>query len=149
MGIQKMRYEEPTRIQRESIPHILQGKDVLATSATGSGKTATFVLPMLQRLKKHDGEKGTRALLLSPTRELAMQTMNFVKKLGRYTNIRSVALIGGMSQQKQERQLQAKPDVIVATPGRLWALMKEVGGLDMGMRVKCGFMCIDFRALGS
>jgi len=125
-GIKKMGYEEPTRIQRETIPHILQGKDVLATSATGSGKTAAFVLPMLQRLKKHDEEKGTRALLLSPTRELAMQTMNFVRQLGHYTNIRSVALIGGMSQQKQERLLRAKPDVIVATPGRLWALMKEV-----------------------
>jgi ATP-dependent RNA helicase DDX54/DBP10 len=102
---------------------------------------------MLQRLKKHHEEKGTRALLLSPTRELAMQTMNFVKQLGRYTNIRSVALIGGMSQQKQERQLRAKPDVIVATPGRLWALMKEVSadGMDNSSMMGCNVLVSGLR----
>lgn len=77
-GIQKIGYKQPTQIQRKAIPPILDGKDVVAMSRTGSGKTAAFVVPMLQKLKKRD-LRGVRALLLSPTRELALQTFRVVK----------------------------------------------------------------------
>lgn len=79
-GITKQGYQQPTPIQRKSIPPILDGKDVVAMSRTGSGKTAAFVIPMLQKLKQRD-VKGARALLISPTRELAMQTFKVVKEV--------------------------------------------------------------------
>lgn len=86
-GIQKIGYRQPTQIQRKAIPSILDGKDVVAMSRTGSGKTAAFVIPMLQKLKKRD-TRGFRALLLSPTRELALQTFRVVKDVIFYYNIK-------------------------------------------------------------
>jgi ATP-dependent RNA helicase DDX54/DBP10 len=80
-GITKQGYQQPTPIQRKAIPPILDGKDVVAMSRTGSGKTAAFVIPMLQKLKQRD-VKGARALLISPTRELALQTFKVVKEVG-------------------------------------------------------------------
>lgn len=79
-GINKQGYQQPTPIQRKTIPPVLDGKDVVAMSRTGSGKTAAFVIPMLQKLKQRD-TKGARALLISPTRELALQTFKVVKEV--------------------------------------------------------------------
>ncbi|HEY5538419.1 MAG TPA: DEAD/DEAH box helicase, partial [Thermoplasmata archaeon] len=111
-------YEAPTPIQREAIPAILAGRDVIGTAQTGSGKTAAFLLPILQHfLRKAPGK--TRALVLSPTRELAAQTDAALRQLAKGTRIRGVAVYGGAGMGPQEHALRAGVDVVVATPGRL------------------------------
>ena len=84
-GVMKKGYKVPTPIQRKTIPLILDGKDVVAMARTGSGKTACFLLPLFQKLKCRSAKTGARALVLSPTRELALQTLKFAKELGKYT----------------------------------------------------------------
>lgn len=84
-GIKKKGYKVPTPIQRKTMPIILSGSDVVAMARTGSGKTAAFLVPMLERLRGHDSQGGVRALVLSPTRDLALQTLKFTKELGRFT----------------------------------------------------------------
>ena len=111
-------YEAPTPIQREAIPAILAGRDVIGTAQTGSGKTAAFLLPILQRLMKQPAGK-TRALILSPTRELAAQTEAALRPLAKGTRIRGAAVYGGVGMAPQEHALRAGVDVVVATPGRL------------------------------
>ncbi len=112
-------YEEPTAIQREAIPPILAGRDVLGQAATGTGKTAAFALPLLERIGRPSGEKRTvRALVLVPTRELAMQVAEAIHKYGKGLDIRVLPIYGGQSVQLQLRALQRGVDVIVATPGR-------------------------------
>uniref|UniRef100_A0A1I7Z8D6 RNA helicase n=1 Tax=Steinernema glaseri TaxID=37863 RepID=A0A1I7Z8D6_9BILA len=124
-GIEKKGFRQPTPIQRKAIPAIIDGKDVVAMSRTGSGKTAAFVVPMLQKLKKRD-PKGTRALLISPTRELAMQTFKVVKELGKFTGLRCAVLVGGDSIEDQFAAIHENPDVMIATPGRLLHLVVEM-----------------------
>ncbi|KAI6221521.1 ATP-dependent RNA helicase [Aphelenchoides besseyi] len=124
-GISKQGYQQPTPIQRKAIPPVLDGKDVVAMSRTGSGKTAAFVIPMLQKLKQRD-LKGVRALLLSPTRELALQTFKFVKELGRFTGLRCACLVGGDSMDDQFDAIHQNPDIILATPGRLLHIAVEM-----------------------
>lgn len=85
---------------------------------TGSGKTAAFVIPMVEKLKEHSKVNGVRAVILSPTRELALQTHKVVKEMARYTDLRSACLVGGDSMEEQFEQLAGNPDIIVATPGR-------------------------------
>ncbi|MFI5165111.1 MAG: DEAD/DEAH box helicase [Thermoanaerobaculales bacterium] len=116
-GISDLGFTDPTPIQKAALPEALAGRDVLAAAMTGSGKTAAFALPILQRLKSSGG--GTRALVLTPTRELAAQVREHLVALGRHTTVRSVAVFGGVSQGPQERALRAGVDVVVATPGRL------------------------------
>jgi ATP-dependent RNA helicase RhlE len=116
-GISDLGFTDPTPIQKAALPEALAGRDVLAAAMTGSGKTAAFALPILQRLKGNGG--GTRALVLTPTRELAAQVREHLVALGRHTSVRSVAVFGGVSQGPQERALRAGVDVVVATPGRL------------------------------
>ena len=111
-------YEAPTPIQREAIPAILAGRDVIGTAQTGSGKTAAFLLPILQRLMRHGGSK-TRALVLSPTRELAAQTEAALRQLAKGTHVRGHAVYGGVGMGPQEHALRTGVDVVVATPGRL------------------------------
>jgi ATP-dependent RNA helicase DeaD len=112
-------YEEPTAIQREAIPPLLAGRDVLGQAATGTGKTAAFALPLLERIGRNTGEKRTvRALVLVPTRELAMQVAEAVHKYGKGLDIRVLPIYGGQSVVQQLRALQRGVDVIVATPGR-------------------------------
>jgi ATP-dependent RNA helicase RhlE len=111
-------YEAPTPIQREAIPAILKGRDVIGTAQTGSGKTAAFVLPILQRLMKQTPGR-TRALILSPTRELAAQTETALKGLAKGTHVRVQSVYGGVGMAPQEHALRAGVDVVVATPGRL------------------------------
>ncbi|VDL65497.1 unnamed protein product, partial [Nippostrongylus brasiliensis] len=124
-GIEKKGFKQPTPIQRKTIPCILDGKDVVAMSRTGSGKTAAFVIPMLQRLKRRD-TKGIRALLVSPTRELALQTFKVVKELGRFTGLRCAILVGGDAIEDQFSTIHENPDVLIATPGRLLHVIVEM-----------------------
>ncbi|WP_027481831.1 DEAD/DEAH box helicase, partial [Deinococcus pimensis] len=111
-------YKAPTPIQAASIPPALEGRDVLGTAATGSGKTAAFLLPILQRLGS--GRRGTtRALILAPTRELAAQIEEAAQGLIRHTGLRVASVFGGVGMRPQERAFREGTDVIVATPGRL------------------------------
>ena len=112
-------YEEPTPIQREAIPLMLTGKDLLAQAATGTGKTAAFALPMIQRLFEDEaGRRHLRGLVLVPTRELAMQLSEAFHKYARGTGIQVVPLYGGSSMEQQTRSLSRGADIAVATPGR-------------------------------
>ncbi|XP_030794622.1 ATP-dependent RNA helicase DDX54 isoform X4 [Rhinopithecus roxellana] len=118
-GIMKKGYKVPTPIQRKTIPVILDGKDVVAMARTGSGKTACFLLPMFERLKTHSAQTGARALILSPTRELALQTLKFTKELGKFTGLKTALILGGDRMEDQFAALHENPDIIIATPGRL------------------------------
>lgn len=109
-------FEHPTKIQAAVIPAALEGRDVVGLAMTGSGKTAAFVLPLAQRL--HHGE-GVRGLILSPTREIALQTKVFLDLFGRDHDLRSACLIGGVRYGPQLDDLRRVPDIVVATPGRL------------------------------
>jgi ATP-dependent RNA helicase DeaD len=113
-------YEEPTAIQREAIPPLLAGRDVLGQAATGTGKTAAFALPLLSRIGRAEGERGRapRGLILVPTRELAMQVAEAVHTYGRALGIRVLPIYGGQSISQQLRALDRGVDVVVATPGR-------------------------------
>lgn len=117
-GVKDLGFSQPTPIQEQSIPAGMEGRDVLACAMTGSGKTAAFVLPILSRLQgKPRGT--TRALILSPTRELAMQIQEHLESLAKHTNITSAAVFGGVGAGPQEKAFRRGVDVIVATPGRL------------------------------
>ncbi|KAJ9189158.1 hypothetical protein P3X46_000487 [Hevea brasiliensis] len=131
-GIKRKGYRVPTPIQRKTMPLILAGSDVVAMARTGSGKTAAFLLPMLERLKQHLPQGGVRALILSPTRDLALQTLKFTKELGRFTDLRTSLLVGGDSMENQFEELAQNPDIIIATPGRLMHHLSEVE--DMSLR---------------
>ncbi|KAG2243727.1 hypothetical protein Bca52824_094429 [Brassica carinata] len=131
-AIKKKGYKVPTPIQRKTMPLILSGVDVVAMARTGSGKTAAFLIPMLEKLKQHVPQGGVRALILSPTRDLAEQTLKFAKELGKFTDLRVTLLVGGDSMQDQFEELTKSPDVIIATPGRLMHLLEEVD--DMSLR---------------
>uniref|UniRef100_A0A8R1TPA5 RNA helicase n=1 Tax=Onchocerca volvulus TaxID=6282 RepID=A0A8R1TPA5_ONCVO len=124
-GIQKKGFRQPTPIQRKAIPLIIDGKDIVAMSRTGSGKTAAFVIPILQKLKHRD-MKGIRALIIEPTRELVMQTFTVVKELGRFTGVRCAVLVGGDRIEEQFQAVHEKPDIVIATPGRLLHVIVEM-----------------------
>lgn len=115
-------YTVPTPIQSQAIPQLLRGKDLLGIAQTGTGKTAAFALPLLQRLDDEDAParpRRPRALVLAPTRELALQIHEELTKLGRYTELRHTFIIGGVGQNPQIKALAKGVDVLVATPGRL------------------------------
>ena len=112
-------YTEPTPIQAQSIPSILDNKDIVACAQTGSGKTAAFVLPALHLLSSQPASKKTRILILTPTRELASQITKAASLYGKFLNFNIVNLVGGMPYPQQIRELQRGADIIVATPGRL------------------------------
>ena len=117
-GVQALGYITPTPIQVESIPPIMQGRDLIGLSQTGTGKTAAFVLPILQRLLQSPrGRVG--ALIISPTRELAEQTYETINKLGKQTGLRGIAIYGGVSMEQQTRRLRNGIEIIAACPGRL------------------------------
>jgi ATP-dependent RNA helicase RhlE len=117
-GVADLGFTVPTPIQTKAIPPALEGRDVLACAMTGSGKTAAFALPILQRL--HGTRRGTtRALVLAPTRELASQIVEQFNDLGRHTGLKAAAVYGGVGMEPQERALRNGVDVIVACPGRL------------------------------
>jgi ATP-dependent RNA helicase RhlE len=118
-------YLEPTPVQREVIPAAVQGRDVLASAQTGTGKTAAFVLPILHQLANGPRTAGVRVLILTPTRELAAQIAERVTAYGRYLRFRHAVVYGGVSQFRQEAALQKQPELLVATPGRLLDLMGQ------------------------
>jgi ATP-dependent RNA helicase RhlE len=117
-------YVQPSPVQIEVIPHGLKGRDVLACAQTGTGKTAAFVLPMLQHLTAAR-MPHVRGLILTPTRELAAQIGERVAAYGRHQGIRHAVVYGGVSQQRNEVALRAQPEILVATPGRLLDLMQQ------------------------
>ncbi len=117
-GVDDLGFTQPTPIQTQSIPHAMAGRDLLACAATGSGKTAAFLLPLLHQLL--DRPRGTtRALVLAPTRELALQILADMRDLAKHTGLRGAAVHGGVSMGPQEKAFRRGADVIVATPGRL------------------------------
>jgi ATP-dependent RNA helicase RhlE len=119
-AVEEQGYTEATPIQQKAIPLILEGKDVLAGAQTGTGKTAAFTLPMLQRLyKKSGGPRCIRALILTPTRELAAQVHESVQTYGKQRPLRSMEIYGGVSARPQISKIHRGVDVVIATPGRL------------------------------
>src|SRR5947207_6390116 len=114
-------YTEATPVQTQAIPFVLGGRDLLAGAQTGTGKTAAFVLPMIQRLhaSRRAGPRVIRALILTPTRELALQVEESVRTYGARRPIRSTTIYGGVGFDPQVRALRAGPEIVVATPGRL------------------------------
>jgi ATP-dependent RNA helicase RhlE len=120
-------YIQPTPIQEKSIPYILQGKDVFGCAQTGTGKTAAFALPILQMLhaKHNNDHKTIKALILAPTRELAIQIDESFRAYGKQLSIRHAVIFGGVSQNTQTNALQKGVDVVIATPGRLLDLMQQ------------------------
>jgi len=114
-------YSEPTPVQREAIPHVIAGRDLLAGAQTGTGKTAAFVLPLLQQLNgtRPQGRRRIRLLVLTPTRELALQVEESVRTYGRQRPVQSTAIYGGVGFEGQVRRLRQGPEIVVATPGRL------------------------------
>jgi ATP-dependent RNA helicase RhlE len=118
-------YQSPTAIQHQTIPHILSGKDIVASAATGTGKTAAFCIPILQRLSDRKRVPGARALILVPTRELAVQVFDNLKSYGKKLALKCSVIYGGVSQFHQEKEIQRGVDIIVATPGRLQDLVNQ------------------------
>jgi ATP-dependent RNA helicase RhlE len=126
-AISKKGYTTPSPIQQKAIPPILEGKDVLASAQTGTGKTAGFTLPILQILSqgKHLSHRPIRALILTPTRELAAQILANIKEYSEFLNLRSTVIFGGVNQKPQVAQLNQGIDILVATPGRLIDLQNQ------------------------
>lgn len=127
-ALQEEKYETPTPIQAKAIPPILQRKDVTGSAQTGTGKTAAFAIPILQLLKLDGREKNSRkvkALVITPTRELAIQIGESFSTYGRHTGIKNTVIYGGVNQHAQTEALKRGVDVLVATPGRLLDLMDQ------------------------
>ena len=120
-SLAELGYSSPTPIQAEAIPLALKGKNLIAAAQTGSGKTATFVLPMLEMLARGETQrkKRVRALILTPTRELAVQVCNSIEAYGKYLNLKALAVYGGVDYEPQKQALIEGIDIVVATPGRL------------------------------
>ena len=127
-------YESPTSIQEQAIPIILEGTDLVGCAQTGTGKTAAFAIPIINYLHKIGGsstkKKVIRCLVVTPTRELAIQIDESFNTYGKYTNIKSMVLFGGVNQASQVEQLQKGMDIVIATPGRLLDLHKQ-GYVDL------------------
>src|ERR671922_634111 len=133
-GIKYAGYETATPIQQAAIPAALRGRDIIGTAQTGTGKTAAFVLPILERLLK--GPRGrARALIVTPTRELAEQINDTIRALGKQTGVRSATIYGGVPMSPQERALRDGVEILVACPGRLLDHINrgtaKLGGLEV------------------
>jgi ATP-dependent RNA helicase RhlE len=133
-------YSIPTPIQQQAIGHVLEGRDLLGVAQTGTGKTAAFALPILQRLGDNGGQarvrgRKARVLVLSPTRELATQIAESFSTYGRHTGLRQTCIYGGVSQHPQAKAVRDGVDILVATPGRLMDLMNQglvtLGGIEI------------------
>lgn len=128
-ALAKENYTQPTPIQEQAIPPVLAGRDLFGCAQTGTGKTAAFLLPIIQLLSPKQGQPSgkrvIRSLILTPTRELAIQISDNCKAYGRFTNLRSAVIVGGVSQKAQEQALEQGVDILIATPGRLIDLMNQ------------------------
>ncbi|MDF2906110.1 MAG: box helicase [Herbinix sp.] len=131
-ALEKENYEVPTPIQEKAIPYILSGRDLLGCAQTGTGKTAAFAIPTLQLLceDKHAHDRNIKALIVTPTRELALQIYESFCTYGKYTKLKYCVVFGGVSQKPQEEKLRQGVDVLVATPGRLNDLIGQ-GHVDL------------------
>nr|WP_269135389.1 ATP-dependent RNA helicase SrmB [Vibrio cincinnatiensis] len=120
-AIEEMGFQRPTQVQEEAIPHALDGRDILASAPTGTGKTAAFVIPALQYLQDFPRKKGgpARVLILTPTRELAMQITEQARELAKHTHLNIFTITGGVQYQEHAEILATTQDIVVATPGRL------------------------------
>lgn len=127
LAIEEQGYVEPTDIQRRAIPAILKGRDIIASAQTGTGKTAGFTLPLLQKLSLVESKKfaGVRALILVPTRELAAQVSESVSTYGKHSSLRSAVVFGGVKIGPQILKLRHGVDILIATPGRLIDLLSQ------------------------
>jgi ATP-dependent RNA helicase RhlE len=140
-AIQKAGYTRPTPVQAAAIPKVMQGHDLIAIAQTGTGKTAAFVLPMLHRLSQwhRQGQlRGVKALILAPTRELAVQIMENIRAYGQHLPIRVAAVFGGVDEEAQLKALRKGVHIVVATPGRL---------IDFGGRHKVDFHALEILVL--
>jgi ATP-dependent RNA helicase DDX27 len=118
-ALARMNFSKPTQIQSRTIPIALKGKDIVASAVTGSGKTAAFMIPILERLSYRSRTIArTRVLVLTPTRELAAQVFGVATNLARFTDVKFALCVGGLSVKAQEAELRKAPDVVIATPGR-------------------------------
>ncbi|MDA9668792.1 DEAD/DEAH box helicase [Flavobacteriaceae bacterium] len=127
-AIEKQGYTNPTPIQEQAIPILLNGHDLLGVAQTGTGKTAAFGIPILNHLLKENntvGKRKIKALVVTPTRELAIQIAESFRAYGQFTNLRNTVIFGGVKQSKQVASLQQGVDILVATPGRLLDLMNQ------------------------
>ena len=127
-AVREAGYTEPTPIQAKAIPIILRGRDVVGIAQTGTGKTAAFVLPILEQLSTRgstSGRRSTRCLILAPTRELAQQISDNVRKYSRHLHLRSATIYGGVGEQPQIAALRQGAEIVIATPGRLIDLMQQ------------------------
>ncbi len=132
-ALEKKGYSIPTPIQQQAIPIILSGSDIMGCAQTGTGKTAAFAIPILQNLtknKRSEGRRKIRTLILTPTRELAIQIEDNIKDYGSNLDVRHAVVFGGVSQLKQVNQLKAGIDILVATPGRMLDLQQQ-GFIDL------------------
>ncbi|KAL5213660.1 hypothetical protein ABZP36_002812 [Zizania latifolia] len=160
-AMRRLGFKEPTPIQKACFPAAAhQGKDVIGAAETGSGKTLAFGLPILQRLLEEQGkasrlgredentadgssrESPLRALILTPTRELAKQVCDHLKEATKFLGIQVVPIVGGLSMEKQERLLKRKPEIVVGTPGRLWELM-STGNQHLAKLHSLSFFVLD------
>ncbi|MFN5845688.1 MAG: DEAD/DEAH box helicase [Flavobacteriia bacterium] len=130
--LEEMGYKKPTDIQFKAIRHILDGEDVMAVAQTGTGKTAAFAIPVIDRLEKNKRRnyKGVRCLVMVPTRELAKQISGVFNEIGKRTSVKSFGLYGGVEQEQQIRMLKSGLDVMVTTPGRMFDLISQ-GHVDI------------------
>lgn len=128
-ALEKENYDVPTPIQEEAIPVILSGSDLLGCAQTGTGKTAAFAIPTIQLLSEekmpHQAKQNIRALIVTPTRELALQIYESFNTYGKFTDLKCCVVFGGVSQKPQEESLKQGVDILVATPGRLLALIDQ------------------------
>ena len=135
-AVEKMGYEKPTPIQAQAIPPLLEGRDVLGCAKTGTGKTAAFTLPVLQKLhasldkSERKGKRKIAALILSPTRELAAQIDENIRGYSAFMPVRHTVIFGGVNQRSQVNALNKGVDILTACPGRLLDLMNQ-GYIDL------------------
>lgn len=128
-AVEQLNYKSPTEIQVASLPHALQGRDIIGVASTGSGKTAAFALPILQKL--WEDPKGLFACVLSPTRELAYQISQQFESLGSAMGVRCATIVGGLDMMSQSVALAKRPHIIVATPGRLQDHLENTKGFSL------------------
>ncbi len=126
-ALHEQEYEKPTPIQEQAIPHLLAGRDLFGSAQTGTGKTAAFCIPMLQLLSvnRKSGERNIRALILAPTRELALQIGDSLRTYGKHLSLQHTVIYGGVPQRQQTDALRRGVDIVVATPGRLLDLINQ------------------------
>ena len=131
-AITELKWKNPTPVQEKAIPKALEGNDLLVNAVTGSGKTAAFMIPIIERiLNTITKNMATRVLIITPTRELAAQCLSMTKKLTKYVKIKCALVCGGLSVTDQEMILRGTPDIIICTPGRMIDLVRNSQGITL------------------